>query len=102
MTGTGRKGNGMSNKVESMNIEQLLAEADELILEINSGVIENMKEEQRLHVEKHAESLKKIKSEMQNKIEKKGKSEILSYGEGTHEAFQDITKAIRSLKKYLS
>lgn len=79
MTDKGRKGNGMSNKVEPMNIEQLLAEAEELILEINSGVIGNMKEEHRLHLEKHTEDLKKIKSGMQSKSksEKNGKSDFL-------------------------
>ena len=61
----------MPKNVESKNIEQLLAEADELIQQINSEVINDMQEEHRLQFEKHAQNLKKIKSEVQGKIEKK-------------------------------
>lgn len=47
-----------------MNIEQLLAEADKLIQQINSDVINDMEEEHRIQFEKHAQNLKKIKSEV--------------------------------------
>ena len=92
----------MPNNVASKNIEQLLAEADELIQQINSDVISDMQEEHRLQFEKHAQSLKKIKSEVQGKIGKKGTSEISSSADGMHEAIQDIVKAMRDLTKYLS
>jgi len=92
----------MPNNVESKNIEQLLAEADELIQQINSGVINDMHAEHRLQFEKHAQNLKKIKSEIQGKIGKKGTSEISSSAEGMHEAIQDIVKAMRDLTKYFS
>jgi len=85
-----------------MNIEQLLAEADELIQQINSDAIKDMEEEHRIQFEKHAQNLKKIKSEVQSKIEKKGTSEISSSADGIHEAIQDIVKAMRGLTKYLS
>jgi len=88
----------MPKNVESRNIEQLLAEADELIEQINSDAIKDMQEEHRLQFEKHAQNLKKIKSEVQGKIEKKTNSGA----EGMHEAIQDIVKAMRDLTKYLS
>jgi hypothetical protein len=89
----------MPNNVASKNIEQLLAEADELIHQINSDVINDMQEDHRLQFEKHAQNLKKIKSEFQgNKIEKKGTSELSSSAEGMHEAIQDIVKAMQDLK----
>jgi len=88
----------MPNNVESRNIEQLLAEADELIQQINSDAINDMQEEHRLKFEKHAQNLKKIKSEVQGKIEKK----INSGAEGMHKAILDIVKAMRDLTKYLS
>ena len=47
----------MPNNVASKNIEQLLAEADELIQQINSDVINDMQEEHRLQFEKHAQNL---------------------------------------------
>jgi hypothetical protein len=92
----------MPKNQRSKNIEQLLAEADELIQQINSAAIKDLQEEHLLQFEKHAQNLKKIKSEGQGKIEKKGTSEISSSGEGMHEAIQDIVKAMRDLTKYLS
>jgi len=92
----------MPKNLESKNIDQLLAEADELIRQINSDAIKDMKEEHRIQVEKHAQNLKKIKSEVQGKIEKKGTSEIGSGAEGMHEAIQDIVKAMGEFTKYLS
>ena len=88
----------MPKNFESINIEQLLAEAEDLIQQINSEAINDMQEEHRLQFEKHAQDLKKIKSEVQGKIEKK----ISSGAEGMHEAIVDIVKAMRDLKKYLS
>ncbi|MFC1881707.1 hypothetical protein ACFL2S_09465 [Thermodesulfobacteriota bacterium] len=87
----------MPNNVASKNIEQLLAEADELIQQINSDVINDMQEEHRLQFEKHAQNLKKIKSEVQGKIEKKANSGA----DGMHEAIQDIVKAMQDLKNKL-
>jgi Skp family chaperone for outer membrane proteins len=92
----------MPKNLESKNIEQLMAEADELIRQINSDAIKDMEEEHRIQFEKHAQNLKKIKSEVQSKIEKKGTSEISSSADGIHEAIQDIVKAMRGLTKYLS
>jgi Zn-dependent oligopeptidase len=103
MTGKNPSGeNIMPKNLESKNIEQLLAEADELIQQINSDAVKDMKEEHLLQFEKHAQNLKKIKSEVQGKIEKKGTSELSSSAEGMHEAIQDIVKAMRDLTKYLS
>ena len=92
----------MAKNLEPKNIEQLLAEADELIRQINSDAIKDMEEEHRIQFEKHAQNLKKIKSEVQEKIEKKGTSEISSSSDGMHEAIQDIVKAMRDFTKYLS
>ena len=75
--------------------------AEELIQQINFDAINDMKEEHRIQFEKHAQNLKKIKSEVQGMIEKKGTSEISSSAEGMHEAIQDIVKAMRDLTKYL-
>ena len=88
----------MPKNLESINIEQLLAEADELIRQINSDVIDDMQEERRLQFEKHAQNLKKIKSKVQGKIEQKGTSDISSSAEGMHEAIKDIVKAMQDLK----
>jgi len=88
----------MTKNTESKSIEQILAEAEELIQQINSDILDGMEEEHRLQFEKHAQNLKKIKSEVQGKIKKK-----TNHGaEGVHEAILDIVKAARELTKYLS
>jgi hypothetical protein len=92
----------MLKNFESKNIEQLMAEADELIRKIDSDAIKDLQEEHRLQFEKHAQNLKRIKSEVQGKIENKKASEIGSGAEGMHEAIQDIVKAMGQLTKYLS
>ena len=91
----------MAKNLEPKNIEQLLAEADELIRQINSDGIKDIEEEHRIQFEKHAQNLKKIKSQVQEKIEKKGTSEISSSADGMHEAIQDIVKSMKDLKNYL-
>jgi hypothetical protein len=90
----------MPKKLESKNIEQLLAEADELIQQIHSDAISDMKDEHRLQFGKHAQHLKKIKSEVQGKIKKKGTWDMGSSAEGMHEAILDIVKAFQDLKNH--
>lgn len=91
----------MPKNLESKNIEQLLAEADELIRQINSDILKDLEEEHRMQFEKHAQNFKKIKSEVQSKIEEKGTSEISASADGMHEAIQDIVKAMKNLKNDL-
>jgi len=92
----------MPTNLESKNIDELLAEADKLIQQINSGAVKHMKEEHRLQFETHTQNLKKIKSEAQGKIGEKGTSEIGAGAEGMHKAIQDIVKAMGEFTKYLS
>ena len=91
----------MPKNLESKNIKQLMAEADELIRQINSDIIKDMEEEHRIQFEKHAQNFKKIKSEVQSKIEEKGTSEISASADGIHEAILDIVKAMKNLKNDL-
>ncbi|MFO7666813.1 MAG: hypothetical protein R6V76_09360 [Desulfobacterales bacterium] len=84
----------MTKNIESKSIEQILAEAEELIQQINSDVLDDMEEERRLQFEVHAQNLKKIKSEIQRKIDNKAASDIGSGAEGIHEAIDDIVKAL--------
>jgi hypothetical protein len=91
----------MPKKLESKNIAQLLAEAEELVQQIKSDHINEMQEEHRLQLEIHAQNLQKIKSEVQVDIEKKEKSEISSSAEGMHEAILDIVKAMHDFKNKL-
>ena len=92
----------MPEYLESKDIKKLMAEADELVKRIDADAVKNMKEEHRLQVEIHAQHLKKIKSAVQDKIEKKGASKKDHGAEGMYEAFQEISKAMGELKKYIS
>jgi acyl-CoA thioesterase FadM len=91
----------MTTYLEDKDIEQLMAEADEIIRQINSDFIKEMEEEDRLQIEIYAQNLKERKSEIQ-RIRKEGKSETGSGAQGMHEAIDDIVKAINELKKYFS
>ena len=92
----------MSTNLKSKNIEEILSEADELIRQIKSDASNDIEERHRVQIEKHAQHLKKIKSEVQVKLKGKEKFKLSDSAEGMHEAFQDITKAMGQLKKYLS
>ena len=87
----------MPTTLESKTIEQLLAEADELVQKINSEYLEDLEEEHRLQFEKHAQKLQELKSEVQAKTEEKGTIESFSSAEGMHEAILDIVKAMKDL-----
>ena len=92
----------MKKTFEYEDIEQILAEADDLLKQIDPEVIEYIKEERRLQLEQHAQNLKKLKSEVHDKIGKEEQSESSSYSEGMHEAMDDIVKAMKDLASYLS
>ena len=83
-------------------IDRLLAEADELIQQINSNTIKGMEEEHRIQFETHAQSLKRLRSEVQEKMEKEGKPDDGSYSEGMHKAIDDIMAAMKNLGSYFS
>lgn len=84
------------------DIDRLLAEADELIKQINSDAIKDLKEEHRIQFETHAQRLKKLRSEVQEKIDKEGTPEGGAYSEGMHQAISDIMTAMKNLASYLS
>ena len=91
-----------SDKYE--DIEQILAEADDLLQQIDPEIIEYLKEEQRAQLEQQVQSLKKLKFEVEceDKIGKEGPSKSKPYSEGMHEAIEDIAKAMKALASYLS
>jgi acyl-CoA thioesterase FadM len=92
----------MTFYLEDKDIEQLMAEAEEIIQQINSDFIKEMEEEDRLQIEIYAQNLKKRKSEIESRISKEGKSETGSGAQGMHEAIEDIVKAMNGLKKYFT
>lgn len=84
------------------DLDELLAEADALIQQINDDVVNNMAEEQRLKVEIHLQNLKKIQSELQGNAADGGDSNLDYAPTGMNEAIHDISKAMGELAKYLS
>ena len=92
----------MPTTLESKNLDQLLAEADELIEKINSEFLEDLEEEHRLQFERHTQRLQELKSAVQVKAKEKGTVESFSSAEGMHEAVLDIIKAMKDLTSYFS
>ncbi|PIU30762.1 MAG: hypothetical protein COT06_11845, partial [Syntrophobacteraceae bacterium CG07_land_8_20_14_0_80_61_8] len=83
----------MKNTYKEEDIEQILAEADELLQQIDSEIIEYGEDERRLQLEQYVQDLKKLKSEVHDKIGQEETSDSSSYGEGVHQAMEDIVKA---------
>lgn len=82
---------------EPKKIENILSEADELLNQLNSGLIEDMEETQRTQFEIYANELKKRRLEVQGNTEKGKASDYGSSGEGIHEAIDDIVTAMKAL-----
>jgi hypothetical protein len=61
----------MQKTYEHEDIEQILAEADDLLEQIDPEVIEFLKEEQRAQFEQQTQSLKKLKSEIRTRSGRK-------------------------------
>ena len=91
----------MSKKLDSKKFEQLMAEADELVGQINSEALKEMAEDHRVQFEKHAQNLEKIKSELQNDIVNKDSPELNTGANGMHEAILEIVKAMQNFQKKL-
>ena len=64
----------MPKNPDPKSIDQLMAEADALIRQINADALKDMEESHRLEFEKHAQKFQKIQSGIQGKA---GKAEIL-------------------------
>ena len=92
----------MQEALKYEDIEQILAEADDLLKQIDPEIIEYMEDERRLQLEQHAQNLKELKSAVHDKIGQEGTSESSSYSEGVHQAMDDIVKAMKGLASYLS
>ena len=92
----------MTTNQSPMDIERLLAEADELVQQINSDVLNEMEEEHRLQFEIHAQKLERAKSEVQRKIGKGVGYQLSHSVEGMHEAIREISRAMGQLKRYLA
>ena len=97
-----QKGNIMQKTYKYEDIEQILAEADDLLQQIDPQIIAYLKEEQLAQLEKQAQSLKKLKAEVEDQIGQEGPSKNWPYSEGMHEAIDDIVKAMKALSSYLS
>ena len=79
------------------DIEQLLAEADALIAKINSDAVHDLQEEQRIQLEKQAQTLKQLGAETRENLAQAEKKESGTFGEGMHEAIDAIVKAMKNL-----
>jgi hypothetical protein len=91
----------MESKCITPDIYRLMAEADALVHKIDTGLVEELHESHRIQFEQQVQRLKSIKSTVEAKTEKKAVSEGGQYGEGIHEAIEDIVQAMKNLAGYL-
>ncbi len=92
----------MPATLKTKTLEQLMAEADELIQKINAEYLEDLEEEHRFQFETHTQRLQELKTEIQAKTEDKGTIESFSNADGMHEAMVDIVKAMKELTSFLT
>ena len=78
-----------------------MADADELIQQINSEFMTNLKEEHRLQVEQHVSQLKRFQTDLQDHLEKKKPDDSGYAPGGMNVAIQEIKKAMKELGSFL-
>jgi hypothetical protein len=91
----------MSENRSPNGLEQVIAEADELIQQIKSEFITNLEEEHRLQVEQHVQELKRFQTNLQDHLEKKKPDDSGYAPDGINVAIQEIKKAMKALGSYL-
>ena len=91
----------MQTNLEHKKTAELLAEAEELIRQINADALQYMKDDHRLLFGKHVEKLERVKSQVQVKSKGKKESDISDSAEGMHAAIQEIVKAMQELTHHL-
>ena len=88
----------MPKDLETMTLEQLMAEADVLIQQIDTNLNLYKEEALQMQLEMHTQNLGNLKPGVIGKIKKNNNSGA----EGMHAAIVDIIKALRDLENYLS
>ena len=92
----------MNENFSDEELEQLLAEAEELLGQLDPEILAYLEEEERAQLDEQAQSLRNLKAEVQDQISKQEGTKFSSYGEGMHEAITEITKAMKALARYLA
>lgn len=96
------QGGLMTKNPESKTLEELLAEADELIRQFDTGFRKSLEDGPRLAFEEQVQKIGELKAQVQKQNDEKGKGEAGSFGEGIHEAVLDIVQAMKDLSRYFS
>jgi hypothetical protein len=92
------KGDIMLKPMETKNDDELLSEADELLRQIHSDVLNDVEAAHRLEFEKYTQNLERIKAKIQESREKEGATEASPHANSMHEAILDIVKAMHGMK----
>jgi hypothetical protein len=93
----------MGESVTHNNIEQILAEADALVKQIDAEVDRDVREKKLVDIESRVQHLKAASARIQEKMASESEKEKMSsYAEGYLEAFEEISKALHDMKKVLT
>jgi hypothetical protein len=92
----------MTETINQTELERLLAEAEELLNQLEPELLAYLQKEERAHVGEQVQNLKKLQAEVQDQVNKQEGLKVSSYGEGMHEAIVEIGKAMKALARYLA
>ncbi len=87
-------------EMDATNLDQILAECDRLLEEINSELYQGLADEQRLQLEIQQAALAESKAKLENITSRAGEG-TGRVSEGIHEAIDDLIKAIRETARIL-
>lgn len=77
---------------EEKSTEQIMAQADQLINELDALITQDIEEQKRIRLEQAAQKLKNAKADPEKAKAAKKRG---SLGEGIHEAIDDVIKAMK-------
>ena len=92
----------MNENPTSNELEILMADAEELIQELNTDILNELEEEHRLQVENALQQIKRFQAELQANTEKKEESNAGYAPEGINMAIREIKKSMKELTQFLT
>jgi len=92
----------MTENPSSNEIDQVMADAEELIQQLNTDFLNELKEEHRLQIEQVVQQIKRYQAEFKADAEKKEPSDLGYAPVGMNEAIREIKKSMKDLAHFLT
>lgn len=92
----------MNENPSSNELEQVMADAEELIQQLDTDFLNEVEEEHRLQIEKAVQQIKRYQAELQADADKKEPSDLGYAPEGMNEAIREIKKSMKELGHFFT